>query len=55
MNKAILINLVVAVVAIIAIVILSQSTNDTLQSKCEAQGGQYYRSIDAAKSLCEVK
>jgi hypothetical protein len=53
-TKEILVHLAVAMVAVIVIVFLTNSTNDTYQENCEAQGGKYYRSLDAGKSLCEL-
>jgi hypothetical protein len=53
-TKEILVHLAVALVAVIAIVILTNSTNDTYQENCEARGGKYHRSLDAGKSLCEL-
>jgi hypothetical protein len=53
-TKEILAYFAVTLVAVIAIVFLSKSTNDTYQENCESRGGKYYRSLDAAKSLCEL-
>lgn len=53
-TREILVYLAVALVAMIAIVLLSNSTNDAYQENCESKGGRYYRSLDAGRSLCEL-
>jgi len=35
-------------------VALNKSTNETAQAKCEAKGGEYYKSVDASHSLCKL-
>jgi len=53
-TKEIMLVLVGIAVMLFLIVGLNGWTNDRAQMKCEAKGGRYYQSIDAAKSLCEL-
>tara|TARA_R110000868_G_scaffold19993_4_gene85263 strand:- start:634 stop:837 length:204 start_codon:yes stop_codon:yes gene_type:complete len=43
-----------SLLAILVVLALGMNAaNDRLQSKCEAAGGIYYRSIEAHRSMCQ--
>jgi len=50
--KETLVYLAVALALLFLAALLSISTNDTIQAKCEERGGQFYRSLDAGRSFC---
>jgi hypothetical protein len=33
---------------------LNKCTNENAQAKCEANGGEYYKAVDAGHSLCKL-
>ena len=51
--QEIIVNVAIAIVAVIALAALNKHTNSAYEQKCAAQGGTYYRALDPGKSLCK--
>jgi hypothetical protein len=42
------------VLLLMGLVYLNKYNNESYQTKCEAAGGTYLRSVDSSKSLCQL-
>lgn len=52
--KEIVVNLIFAALLLIVVGTVNGYMNRSNEGKCKNSGGEYYRSLDAGKSLCKL-